>query len=75
MLCFLVCAFIVEKGFEKEFATHIVTLCRVPVLLFTPLFLTKICKKSHSFYIGTLVQWYVLGFSYFISLIVMKHFF
>lgn len=57
--------FIAEKGFGKGLAAHIVLvsqLCAVPVSLLAPLFLNKIRKEFHSFYIGTLCAMYALGF-------------
>ncbi|MCX2683163.1 MFS transporter [Campylobacter sp. MIT 21-1685] len=57
--------FIVEKGFTKESAAHIVLvsqLCAVPVSLLAPLLLDTIRKELHTFYIGALCVMYIIGF-------------
>ncbi|MBK1992246.1 CynX/NimT family MFS transporter [Campylobacter sp. 2018MI35] len=58
--------FIIEKGYSKEFATHMILFAQivaVPVSLFGPLLLGKIKHSFHSIYIATLCSLYVISFA------------
>ncbi|AXP08464.1 CynX/NimT family MFS transporter [Campylobacter hepaticus] len=56
---------IVEKGFDREFATDIVLFAQLiaaPISLFGPLLLGKLKQNLHTIYIGSLCSMYVLAF-------------
>lgn len=58
--------FIIEKGYSKEFATHMILFAQiiaVPVSLFGPLLLGKIKPHFHSIYIAILCTLYVIPFA------------
>lgn len=56
---------VVEKGFDKEFATNMVLFAQLvaaPVSLFGPLLLGKLRQNLHTFYIASLCSMYVIAF-------------
>lgn len=56
---------IVEKGYDKDFATNMVLfsqLVAAPVSLFGPLLLGKLRQNLHTFYIAGLCSMYVIAF-------------
>ncbi|EAK5229917.1 CynX/NimT family MFS transporter [Campylobacter jejuni] len=57
---------VVEKGFDKEFATNMVLFAQLvaaPVSLFGPLLLGKLRQKLHTPYIASLCSMYVIAFA------------
>lgn len=56
---------VVEKGFDKEFATNMILFAQivaVPISLFGPLLLGKLRQNLHTFYIASLCGMYVIAF-------------
>ncbi|MBC5857118.1 CynX/NimT family MFS transporter [Campylobacter jejuni] len=56
---------IIEKGFDKEFATNMALFAQLvaaPVSLFGPLLLGKLRQNLHTFYIASLCSMYVIAF-------------
>ncbi|EAH6126538.1 MFS transporter [Campylobacter sp. US18a] len=57
---------VVEKGFDKEFATNMVLFAQLvaaPVSLFGPLLLGKLRQNLHTLYIASLCSMYVIAFT------------
>lgn len=56
---------VVEKGFDREFATNMVLFAQLvaaPVSLFGPLLLGKLRQNLHTLYIASLCSMYVIAF-------------
>ncbi|ECP6145281.1 MFS transporter [Campylobacter jejuni] len=57
---------VMEKGFDKEFATNMVLFAQLvaaPVSLFGPLLLGRLKQNLHTFYIAGLCSMYVIAFA------------